>query len=430
MKTTEAMYNVPTEETMLASIICDNEIYLCSDLRPEYFTRERKIIFDSISKTIKAGKTADLLSVSTDLKGQIDVVDIIRISDSPISVNIEQDTERLKKCADLQRMYAAYGKALEDCKSGGNPSEIYQNVQIETTCDDSGKIVSMEDVCHSVMDEISGLIDGGKPQGLSSGIRELDRIVGGFMGNEFVIIAGRPGDGKTALGMNIARNMGHANIPGQIFSLEMTAPQITKRLVCDIGHVPGEMLFQQKIAHKDNHSWRGTVRDNLDVISTMPFEIDDSAIITMDQIYARCKKAKMTRGIKWVLIDYLGLIAGWNKEGQGPKAEITRQMKVLAKDIDATIIVLCQMNRKIEDRATRNPKMSDLRDAGSIEQDADIALFPMYFKEETHGPADTVPAMIHVVKNRKGATGIVSDIVWDGQYFRYSDKNNHSYQYK
>lgn len=421
MKTTEAMYDIPTEESLIASIVYDNAEYFKAEMPVHLFTDSRELIFGAIKEAIKEGATADMVEVSARLKGQIDMSSIMYVFDSPVSVNITQSVERLEKCHRLRVMFTAYGKALEMCKEGAEPSSILSMMQSETAFTGGSKAKTVLDLTHKVMGEVEDLAGNGITTGMSSGIMALDKITGGFLGNEFVIIAARPGDGKTSLAMNIARNMGFANEPGLIFSLEMTGEQLIKRMVCDIGHVDAVMLFQNEIAFKKNKGIHDDIRNTLETISTFPIEIDDNAQVTMDQIYARSKKAKAVRGIKWVVIDYLGLISGWNKDGQGPKAEITRQMKVLAKDIDATVIVLSQMNRAIEDRAVKSPKMSDLRDAGSIEQDCDIAMFPQFFEPEGHIPGDPLPALIHVVKNRKGKTGIVKDISWDGKYFRYYD---------
>lgn len=436
-QTTKAMYDVITEESIISTFVNNNMDYFNAEMTPDMFTGARAIVFGAARDIIKSGETADLVSICSAVKGQVDVSEVVRLVDSPLTTNLSQAYKRLEKCRRLRQMYLAYGKGLEHCKNGKEPSEIFTEVQSETTGTDGAKARDLTSLCHEVMDEVEVLIDSGKPNGLSSGIRALDKTIGGFMGNEFVIVAGRPGDGKTILGMNIARNMGFANVPGLIFSLEMTGNQLVKRMACDIMNIPADILFQQKIVHKNNHHVKDKLVECFEMVQSMPFEIDATPKLSIDQIYARSKRAKITRGIKWVLVDYLGLIDGWTKDGQGPKAEITRQLKLLAKDIDATVIVLCQMNRSIESRNVKAPKNSDLRDAGSIEQDSDIILFPRPFRPEpgsdeekkanhkssNEGP---IPAIIYVTKNRKGAVGMVDKVSFEGQFFRYQDAINYN----
>lgn len=436
-QTTREMYDEATEESIIATFVNNNIDYFNAEMTPDMFTGTRAIVFGAIRDIIKSGETADLISVCSAVKGQVEASEVVMLVDSPLTTNLSQAYKRLEKCRRLRQMYLAYGKGLDHCRCGKEPSDIFSEIQSETTGVDGFKAKDLKTLCHEVMDEVDVLIDSGKSTGLSSGISALDKTIGGFMGNEFVIVAGRPGDGKTILGMNIARAMGFANVPGLIFSLEMTGNQLVKRMACDMMNIPAEILFQQTIVYKQNQWAKKKLEECFDIVQSMPFEIDATPKLSIDQIYARSKRAKITRGIKWVLVDYLGLIDGWNKDGQGPKAEITRQLKLLAKDIDATVIVLCQMNRSIESRNIKAPKNSDLRDAGSIEQDSDIILFPRPFRPEPGSDEEkeakhksnkegAIPAIIYVTKNRKGAVGMVDKVTFEGQFFRYQDVVNYN----
>jgi len=248
-------------------------------------------------------------------------------------------------------------------------------------------------------------------------------ILNGFMPGEFVIIAARPGVGKTSLALNLARNFAYCGHPGIIFSLEMTKKQLVRRMICDLGGVDGKYLFQNQLNNKTEKEVWKSIHEASALISDMPIIWDDSPRMSIDKIYSRAKKAKAISGIKWVIVDYLQLIHGWNVSGQESKAAITSEFKNMSKELDLPVFVLSQLNRNIEGRVNKAPQMSDLRDAGSIEQDCDIALFPDVPTKSIDGTVgdEFEPASLYLVKTRRGRTGVIKDLKWQGHYYRYSD---------
>ena len=420
MTTTEKMYDVYTEESVLSSIIFNNDVYYESELIADLFTNQRKPLFEEIKIQMEKGNDVDIVSLfpceimsGTELSALID---------TPISINISNSVDRLKNCHLLRNMYKKYGNAINMCLSGSNPYDISRECNVDMSGLESNSFKSLNGLSDEALAEIKKDAKEGINKGLKSGIQALDFKTGGFLGNEFVIIAARPGNGKTSLMLNIARNFAYTHNPGIIFSLEMSAVQLTKRMYCDVGSIESNMLFQNKIADKKNkHVW-GEIEQAETFVKTMPIFVDDSVNLNIDQIYVRAKKARLIHGIKWIAIDYIGLIDGWTKEGQAPKADITRKIKLMAKDLDVPVIALAQLNRDIENRNIKSPKMSDLRDAGSLEQDCDIALFPSFYDDHESTGFTHDSALIHIVKNRKGQTGVIKDLKWEGQYFRYSDK--------
>jgi replicative DNA helicase len=220
----------------------------------------------------------------------------------------------------------------------------------------------------------------------------------------------------------MARNFAFAGHPGVVFSMEMPKGQLMQRLFCDVGSIDGKYLFQGRLRKNDPPLWAKITEVGQD-LAGLPVFWDDTANLSIDKIYSRAKKAKMLHGIKWIAVDYLQLLSGWGVPGQEGKAEITRQFKVMAKDLDLVAIVLSQLNRNIEGRASRAPQMSDLRDAGSIEQDCDIALFPDVPERSMDGTEEDGfdMAKLYIVKTRRGRTGVIEGLKWQGHYFRFSN---------
>lgn len=421
------LYKQEIENTVLASFIFDNSDFLTTDFTENHFTGNRILIFNAISKIINSGAEADIISISDFLSGKIKVSEIIKVSDSPISAtNIDYHYKTLESARLKREMYQAYTNGIEMLKSGSNPHDIDSKVKSKITNIEISEPVNSFDLSMQTMEEIEEEAKTGKNVGIKTGIHDIDFFMNGFLPQEFVVVAGRPGAGKTSLVMNWVRNFAFWNEPGIVFSLEMSNRQLMRRMICDIGSVDGKYLFQGQLKFdKDSPMWKKLTKIS-SKISAMPILFDDTANLTIDKIYSRAKKAKITHDIKYVVVDYLGLVSGWNNPGQEPKAEITRMCKMIAKELDCVIIVLSQMNRNIEKREGRSPKMSDLRDAGSIEQDADIVLFPDVPEKNVNGTKEDEYdlADIYIAKTRRGRVGKIDGLRWQGHYFRYSDNKD------
>ena len=420
----EHLYKPEIENTVLSSFVFDNDDFYKTEFSECQFTEHRIVVFQAIKKILNSGSDVDLVSLTEKLTGQIKITDLITITDSPVSaVNLELHYQTLEKARLKREMYQAYTNGLEMIKSGRNPSEIDLHVKSKITDIEISEPVTAFDLSSETLDEIQEEAESGSSVGIRTGIRDIDTYMNGFYPQELIIVAGRPGDGKTSLVMNWVKNFAFWGEPGIVFSLEMSNRQLMRRMMCDIGSIDGKYLFQGRLKFdKDSPMWK-QLTNIASKISEMPIQFDDSANMTIDKIYSRAKKAKALKNIKYVVIDYLGLIAGWNVTGQESKSEITRMCKMMAKELDCVVIVLSQMNRNIEKREGRSPKMSDLRDAGSIEQDADVIIFPDVPDKNikgTEGDGFDL-ADLYIAKTRRGRTGKIEGLKWQGHYFRYSD---------
>ena len=246
----------------------------------------------------------------------------------------------------------------------------------------------------------------------------MDRMTAGLQRGDLIIIAGRPSMGKTTFAMNIAENAAiGANVPVAIYSMEMSAEQLSFRMIGSIGRVNQGHLRTGRLTDED---W-SRIESAVSMMSNAPIYIDDSAGLTPTDVRARARRLKREHGLGLVVVDYLQLmqVAG-NVENRATEiSEISRSLKALAKELDVPVIALSQLNRSVEQRADKKPVMSDLRESGAIEQDADLISFlhrpSAYDAEDRPGEAEVI-----IAKHRSGPTGIVT-LTWRPQYMRFED---------
>jgi replicative DNA helicase len=255
--------------------------------------------------------------------------------------------------------------------------------------------------------------------GLSTGFYQLDSLTSGLQKSDLIILAARPSMGKTAFALNLARNVAvKENIPVAIFSLEMSKEQLSMRLLTSEARIDSNRLKGGMISNDD---W-SAITNAADVISQAPVFIDDSANITAMEIRAKSRKLKMDKGLGLIIVDYLQLMKGPSKGDRRDLeiAEISRAMKGLAKELDIPVVALSQLNRMLEQRAEKRPLLSDLRESGALEQDADIVAF--IYRDEVYNKDESNPnkgkAELIIAKNRNGAVG-TAHFTFIGAYTRF-----------
>jgi replicative DNA helicase len=273
------------------------------------------------------------------------------------------------------------------------------------------------------MQEIEELMNSEKPLlGIDTGFNSLNEITYGWQDTDLIILAARPGGGKTSLALHFAistqKSLFHEKKSGLFFSLEMSTGQLMKRIQANLSGIPLDRVLQGKINRID--------LDNLTAVSTeiggMKLHIDDQAGLSIPQIRARAKRVKKKHGLDWILVDYLQLISIKESKGKNRDqviGEITRGLKGIAKDLNVPIIALSQMNRSIETSGSKRPKLSDLRESGNIEQDASVVMFIHHGIDENGNDMTE----IIVEKNRNGKTGSVR-VLFDKAKQRWSDMSN------
>ena len=258
---------------------------------------------------------------------------------------------------------------------------------------------------------------GSEVTGLATGFRDLDKKLAGLQPANLVIIAARPAMGKSALTMNIATNVALQQKPVALFSLEMSKEEIVQRILASVGRVDSMKLRSGQLGPL----WQRVV-DAASRMYQAPIYIDDSPIVTVTDIRAKCRRLKRKKGLALVIVDYLQLMQGTARENRQQEiAEISRSLKNLARELDVPVIGLSQLNRSLEAREDKRPRLSDLRESGSLEQDADVVMF--IYRHEYYHPEDQENkglAEIIIAKHRSGSTGTVR-MTFLPEFTRFAD---------
>ncbi|MBE7016051.1 MAG: replicative DNA helicase [Ruminococcaceae bacterium] len=287
-----------------------------------------------------------------------------------------------------------------------------------------GEIVPVSDIIMEAYQEmVENSSNPNKLTGVPTGFDELNRRCGGFHGGEFILIAGRPGMGKSSFAVNIAEHV--AISEGKtvaVFNLEMPKEAVLKRILCSQAYIDSSKLITGKMEGED---W-ARLGKVLDKIASAPLYIDDSSVVTVSEIRAKCQRLKQTRGLAMVVIDYLQLMqgSGRNESRQQEISDISRSLKIMAKELGVPVVALSQLSRASESRQDKRPMLSDIRESGAIEQDADMVIFlyrDEYYNKETE---DKGLAEVILAKHRAGETGMFK-LGWKGQYTKFINIDYH-----
>lgn len=283
---------------------------------------------------------------------------------------------------------------------------------------DRSNIIPVRDIIMETYQEMAeNAANPNKLTGLPTGFDELNRRCGGFHGGEFILIAGRPGMGKSSFAVNIAESVAiNDGKTVAIFNLEMPKESILKRILCSQALIDSSKILTGKFEGED---WARLGRV-LDKIAAAPLYIDDSSTVTVSEIRAKCHRLKQTKGLSLVVIDYLQLMqgSGRTESRQQEIADISRSLKVMAKELDVPVIALSQLSRAVETRQDKRPMLADIRESGSIEQDTDLVMF--LYRDEYYNPdtEDKNIAEVLIAKHRAGETGMFK-LGWQGRYTKF-----------
>ncbi len=463
-------HNVEAEQALLGAILVNNDAFdrVSDFLRPEHFAEEmHRRIFEVTGSLVKAGKIATPITLKTFL-GDHDLG----------GITVPQYLARLAAEATTIINAADYGRMIYDLAVRRGLITIGEeivNVAFDAPVDHSPReqIEAAERQLYSIAE--SGRAEGGfqtfsmalttaidvaakayerdgKLSGVSTGMVDLDKSLGGLQKSDLVVLAGRPAMGKTSLATNIAFNIAKAyrsetrpdgtleTVNGGIvgfFSLEMSAEQLATRIIAEQSGVASYKIRRGDVTDDDFHRVTEAARQ----MQHVPFYIDQTGGISIAQLTARARRLKRQRGLDVLVIDYLQLLSGSKSGGQTNRVqeltEITTGLKALAKELAVPVIALSQLSRQVENREDKRPQLSDLRESGSIEQDADVVMFvyreEYYLKgkqpregteeftawladmERAHGKAEVI-----IGKQRHGPTGMV-ELQFDAEVTRFSD---------
>ena len=429
-------HSVEAEQSVLGSILLDKEamISVSETLVPEDFYKEaHKVIYESMLKLYNSQSEIDLITLTDELRdqGYLDDIGGIAYITSlstivPTTSNIKYYINIVKEKSISRQLISAANDIINlGYDSSTKVEDVLENaekkifdISQERTTNDFQPINQVLTETLSMLEKLYE--EKSDVTGLTTGFRDLNKKINGLQRSDLLLIAARPAMGKTAFALNLVQNAalkGDASVA--VFSLEMSKEQLVQRMVAAQSSVELKKIKTGTLAAND---WP-RITDGMAVLSGAKIHIDDTPGIKISELRSKCRKLKIEKGLDLVLIDYLQLMEGegQNESRQQEIAKISRSLKILAKELDCPVVALSQLSRAPEQRADHRPMLSDLRESGSIEQDADIVMF--LYRDEYYNP-DTEKKNIGeviVAKNRHGETGTV-ELVWFGGIQKFADK--------
>ncbi|HEX9906589.1 MAG TPA: replicative DNA helicase [Propylenella sp.] len=466
----QSPHNIEVEQALLGAILINNEaFYRVSDfLEPlHFFDPLHRQIYEKASQLIRLGKIADPRTIKSFLKENDSVGDITiaeylaRLAYEATTIINSEDYGRTIYDLALRRSLITIGEDMVNIAYEA-PADMAPRDQIE---DAERRLYELAETgrfnagFQGFAEALKAAIDmagaaykrAGHLSGLATGLDDLDRMMGGLQNSDLVILAGRPGMGKTALATNIAYNVakawrGEQQADGAIktadggkvgfFSLEMSSEQLATRVLAEQAGVPSSDIRRGAI-QEDQFD---RIVEAAQEMQRIPLYIDQTGGISIGQLAARARRLKRQRGLDFLIVDYLQLIQGTTRRSTESRVqeitEITTSLKALAKELNVPILALSQLSRQVESREDKRPQLSDLRESGSIEQDADVVLFVFreeyyhknkkpregteeFYKWQAEGEQIGGKAELIVGKQRHGPTGTV-DLAFEAEFTRFS----------
>ena len=435
--------NLEAEESVLSAILLDNSTLLdvLETLEPEDFYRSAHAkMFTAITELFAKNEPVDLVTLANILKekGQLEEIGgatyLAKLVDTaPLAVNAQHYARIIRDKAALRKLIehsnAITARCFEDSGDVDDVIDFAEKAVFEIAGNKNKK--SFYPLSQIIGQSIDALEErqGNKTlvTGVSTGFSRLDNLTSGFQGSDLIILAARPSMGKTALALNIARNAAiDANTPVAVFSIEMSKEQLSMRLLCAEARIDSSRLRSGFFSRED---WV-SLTNAAEVLSDADIYIDDSPDLTAMSIRAKARRLKMDKNLRLVIIDYLQLMKGRSSAERRDLeiSEISRGLKALAKELDIPVLALSQLNRKLEERHDKRPQLSDLRESGALEQDADVVAF--IYRDEVYNKDENNPnkgiAELLLKKQRNGPTGEVK-LAFISTYTRFEDLADDKY---
>ena len=425
------------EQAVIGSMMTDKDAVISAIevLKPKDFYREdNKTIYNAIMNLYAKAEPIDIITLKDELTslGKLEPVGGLEyLATLPDKVPTTANVEKYIKIVEEKSILRSLIKTANELIEIGYD----QNEEVEILMDNAEKKIfdlmqrksqkgysSIRDILVDSFTELEQLYNQKQHiTGVASGFIDLDNKTAGFHNSDLVLIAARPAMGKTAFALNIATYAAvSANTPVVVFSLEMSKEQCANRILCSQAMVDSEKVAKGDITDED---WSKLAIASGELSESAGIYIDDSAGINIAEIRAKCRKLKLEKNIGLVVIDYLQLIqgSGNTKSREQEIAEISRSLKILAKEINVPVLALSQLSRAPEARPDHRPMLQDLRESGSIEQDADIVMF--LYRDDYYNPETEAKNIAEVIiaKHRAGPTGTV-ELLWMPSYTKFANK--------
>jgi len=425
----EMPHNLEAEQALLGCLLIDTRIQIevAAYLREEdFYAESHKYIFNAMSSIIGANQPVDMVTLTDALEkagtleqagGITYVAELTNVM--PSSANFQKYVDIVKRDSLLRKLIRGSVDIIDECKKSSDKGLALafaeKTVYDISNAEDTSEMVRLDSIIPDVMtkfDELSK--DKSSAKGVMTTYRDLDNILNGVHNSDLMILAARPAVGKTSFAMNLVEHIALQGKSCAVFSLEMGREQLGQRLVCSVAGVSMSNAMKGKL---NKTEWLKIAKAR-EKLSGVKIFIDDSAMITPREMLSKCRRLKNRFGLDFVMVDYIQLMSPDKSKNsdsrQNEVSEISRNLKIMAKELNVPVLALSQLSRSVESRGGR-PQLSDLRESGAIEQDADIVMFihrpdkgaNVSEKDIDEGKVKKNVAEIIIAKHRNGPTGIV-----------------------
>ena len=442
-------HSIEAEQSILGGLLIDNKAIdrIAGQVSAsDFYRNDHRIIFTHISKLIDNNDPADIVTVAESLEQNAELTKVGGVTylglvaeNTPTASNISGYAKIVRERSIMRNLVEVGSDIVESAFSpqgkdaqqllDESESKIFQIADAGTS--EKLGFIDIKELLPKAAQRIDDLYQLDDPNGVTgvpSGYSDLDQKTAGLQPGDLIIIAGRPSMGKTSLALNIAEHVGmEAGLPVAIFSMEMGAAQLTMRLLGSVGKLDQHKM---RIGQLEDEDWP-KLTNALGVLNEAPIFIDEGSALNSYEVRARARRLHRQQGkLGLIVIDYIQLMSSANEQSNENRAtevsEISRSLKALAKELNVPVVALSQLNRSVESRPDKRPMMSDLRESGAIEQDADVIMF--IYRDEVYNPetAEKGVAEILLSKQRNGPTGTVK-LTFLGQYTRFENYANPGY---
>ena len=427
-------HSVEAEQSVIGSMLMDREAIISASeiiTADDFYQHQYGVMFESMVELFNEGKPVDLVTLQNRLKEkdvppEVSSLEFVRdiMATVPTSVNVKSYANIVREKAVLRRLIRVNEEIANTCYAGKEKLEdilahtekaIFDLLQSRN----SGEFVPIRQVALNVLEKIeTASRSGGTVTGIPTGFIDLDYKTSGMQPSDLVLLAARPSMGKTAFVLNLVDYIAvRKGLPCMVFSLEMSKEQLVNRMLAMESNVDSQKLRTGSLTDAD---WDAVV-EGIGIIGNSKLIIDDTPGISITELRSKCRKMKLEYGLQMIIIDYLQLMTGSGKTSDNRQqeiSEISRSLKALAREMNAPVIALSQLSRACETRQDHRPMLSDLRESGAIEQDADVVMFLCrddYYNKDTDKPN---VAEVIIAKQRNGPIGTV-ELLWRPEFTKF-----------
>ena len=428
-------HSIEAEQSVIGSMLMDKEAIIAASeivTARDFYQQQYGIMFETMVELFNEGKPVDLVTLQDRLKEkdvppEVSSLDFVRdiITTVPTSANVKSYANIVREKAVLRRLIKVNEEIANTCYAGKEPLEQILASTEKSVFDllqsrSSGEFVPIRQVALNVLEKIEAASKTqGTVTGIPTGFIDLDYKTSGMQPSDFVLIAARPSMGKTAFVLNLVDHVAvRKGLPCMIFSLELSKEQLVNRMLAMESNVDSQKLRTGNLTDSD---WDAIV-EGIGVIGNSKLVIDDTPGISITELRSKCRKMKLEQGLSMIIIDYLQLMSGSggksSESRQQEISEISRSLKALAREMNAPVVALSQLSRACETRTDHRPMLSDLRESGAIEQDADVVMF--LYRDDYYNKDTDMPNIAEVIiaKQRNGPIGTVN-LLWQPEFTKF-----------